>query len=105
VFHSLSIEHLKQIVEIQLTGLRKRLAERHIEIELTESAREFLVRSGYDANYGARPLKRAIQREVETPIARLILSGEVRDGQNIRIDINGTGGLKFSVEQSQLTTA
>ena len=73
VFHTLSEEHLKQIVEIQLNGLRKRLAERHIEIELTDRARGYLVRLGYDPTYGARPLKRAIQREIETPMARRIL--------------------------------
>jgi hypothetical protein len=67
VFHALSEEHLKQIVEIQLGYLRKRLAERHIQIELTDAAREYLVRIGYDPTYGARPLKRAIQKDVETP--------------------------------------
>ena len=86
VFHALSEEHLKQIVEIQLGYLRKRLAERHIQIELTDAAREYLVRIGYDPSYGARPLKRAIQKEVETPLARLILTGEVRDGQKVVVD-------------------
>jgi ATP-dependent Clp protease ATP-binding subunit ClpA len=86
VFHALSEEHLKQIVEIQLGYLRKRLAERHIQIELTEAAREYLVRIGYDPTYGARPLKRAIQKEVETPLARLILKGEIRDVQTVIAD-------------------
>ena len=86
VFHALSEEHLKQIVEIQLGYLRKRLAERHIQIELTDAARQYLVRIGYDPSYGARPLKRAIQKEVETPLARLILTGEVRDGQKVVVD-------------------
>jgi ATP-dependent Clp protease ATP-binding subunit ClpB len=81
VFHALSEDHLKQIVEIQLGYLRTRLAERHIQIDLTDAAREYLVRIGYDPTYGARPLKRAIQKDVETPLARLILTGEVRDGQ------------------------
>ena len=86
VFHALSEEHLKQIVEIQLGYLRKRLVERHIQIELTDAARQYLVRIGYDPSYGARPLKRAIQKEVETPLARLILTGEVRDGQKVVVD-------------------
>jgi ATP-dependent Clp protease ATP-binding subunit ClpB len=86
VFHALSEEHLKQIVEIQLGYLRKRLTERHIQLELTDAARQYLVRIGYDPTYGARPLKRAIQKEVETPLARLILSGEVRDGQTVIVD-------------------
>jgi ATP-dependent Clp protease ATP-binding subunit ClpB len=95
VFHSLSEEHLKQIVEIQLNGLRKRLADRHMEIELTDRARSHLVRSGYDPTYGARPLKRAIQREIETPLARKILAGEVRDGYSVRVDLDSSGTLIF----------
>jgi ATP-dependent Clp protease ATP-binding subunit ClpB len=95
VFHALSEEHLKQIVEIQLNGLRKRLAERHIEIELTDRARGHLVRVGYDPTYGARPLKRAIQREIETPMARKILGGEVRDGYRVKVDLDSSGNLKF----------
>ena len=95
VFHALSEEHLKQIVEIQLNGLRKRLAERHIEIELTDRARGHLVRVGYDPTYGARPLKRAIQREIETPMARKILGGEVRDGYRVKVDLDASGNLKF----------
>ena len=83
VFHALTEEHLKQIVEIQLGSLRKRLADRHIELELTDRARGHLVRSGYDPSYGARPLKRAIQREIETPLARRILGGEVRDAHHM----------------------
>ncbi len=95
VFHTLSEEHLKQIIEIQLNGLRKRLADRHIELELSDRARGYLVRTGYDPAYGARPLKRAIQREIETPMARLILGGEVRDGQRVLVDLDSTGKLKF----------
>ena len=95
VFHALSEEHLKQIVDIQLNGLRKRLADRHIELELTDRARGHLVRSGYDPAYGARPLKRAIQREIETPVARRILGGEVRDGHRILVDVDPAGHLSF----------
>jgi len=95
VFHSLSEEHLKQIVDIQLNGLRKRLADRHVELELTDRARGYLVRSGYDPAYGARPLKRAIQREIETPMARRILAGEVRDGQQVLVDLDSSGKLIF----------
>jgi len=95
VFHSLSEEHLKRIVEIQLERLRTRLAERHIRLQLSDAARLHLVRSGYDPNFGARPLKRAIQKQIETPLARLVLSGEVRDGQNIEVDLNERGELRF----------
>jgi ATP-dependent Clp protease ATP-binding subunit ClpB len=100
VFHALSEEHLKQIVEIQLAGLRRRLADRHIEIELTDRARTHLVRAGYDPVYGARPLKRAIQREIETPMARMILAGEVRDGQHLFVDLDASGNLRFDTERA-----
>jgi ATP-dependent Clp protease ATP-binding subunit ClpB len=96
VFHALSEEHLKQIVDIQLIHLRARLAERHIQVELTDAARSHLVRVGYNPTYGARPLKRAIQKEVETQLARLILTGEVRDGQSVVVDYDaGLGSLQF----------
>jgi ATP-dependent Clp protease ATP-binding subunit ClpB len=96
VFHSLTEEHLKQIVDIQLQHLHGRLAERHIRLELTDEARTHLVRTGYDPNYGARPLKRVIQREVETALGRLILQGQVRDGQTVLVDYDGVRGeLKF----------
>jgi ATP-dependent Clp protease ATP-binding subunit ClpB len=99
VFHSLAREHLKQIVEIQLEHLRDRLAERHITLELTERAREHIALSGYDASYGARPLKRAIQREIETPLGRLLLKGEVKDGQTVSVERDSaSAGLKFTVE-------
>src|SRR5262249_43951067 len=73
VFHALSEAHLKQIVEIQLDQVRRRLQDRHIEIELTDAAQTHLVRIGYDPSYGARPLKRALQREMQTPLGRRIL--------------------------------
>jgi ATP-dependent Clp protease ATP-binding subunit ClpB len=99
VFHSLSEEHLKQIVEIQLGTLRARLEERHITLELTDAAKTRLVRTGYDPSYGARPLKRAIQREIETPLAKRIVGGEIRERQTILVDADGSGsGLVFRAE-------
>ena len=96
VFHALTEEQLKLIVDIQLRGLKARLAERHINLELSDAARTRLVREGYDPNYGARPIKRAIQREVETPLAKRILSGEVRENQTVWIDADPEGsGLTF----------
>mgnify|MGYP000944375186 CR=1 FL=1 len=83
VFHSLKTEHLKRIVEIQLEQLRQRLAERHISLDLSDEAREHLVRVGYEPDFGARPLKRAIQREIETPLAKAILEGRIRDGMQV----------------------
>ncbi len=102
VFHALGEEHLAKIVEIQLIGLRGRLAERHIELELSDSALRRLVRNSYDPHYGARPLKRAIQREIETPLAKRLIGGEIRDGQLVRVDAEGQeGGLTFQVSARQ----
>ena len=86
VFHALSEEHLMQIVDIQIERVRARLADRHIKIELTPEARRHLVRIGYDPAYGARPLKRAIQKNLETQLGRLLLEGKVRDGQSVLVD-------------------
>ncbi len=86
VFRALSEEQLGQIVEIQLNQLRQRLAERHIVIELTERARRHLVATGYDPVYGARPLKRTIQRELGNPLARQIIAGELHDGERVVAD-------------------
>ena len=88
VFHALSKEQLKKIVEILLGRLRERLADRHVTLELTDAARDYLVRVGYDPAYGARPLKRVIQHEVETALARMLLKGDVRDGQNGAVSIS-----------------
>jgi ATP-dependent Clp protease ATP-binding subunit ClpB len=101
VFHALSLEHLKEIVGIQLGRLRQRLAERHITLELTDAAKEHLVRTGHDPAYGARPLKRAIQREVETPLGRMLLKGEARDGQLVVVDYKG-GELTFTPQEQPL---
>jgi ATP-dependent Clp protease ATP-binding subunit ClpB len=101
VFHALSEEHLKQIVDIQLQRLRERLAERHIDLELTDAARTHIVRVGYDPAFGARPLKRVIQKELETALGRLILQGKVHDGQKVRVDYDGARGeLTFTSEGS-----
>ena len=86
VFHALDEDHLKDIVLIQLKRLLDRLAERKIHLELTAAAKTHIVRVGYDPAYGARPLKRAIQKEVENPLGRLILEGKVKDGQTIVAD-------------------
>ncbi len=94
VFHSLSREHLAQIVGIQLKRLGALLAERGFRIEVSEAAREYLAEKGYDPDFGARPLKRTIQRELQDPLALQVLSGEFRDGDVIRVD-RGPDGLEF----------
>ncbi len=106
VFHSLSEDQLKKIIDIQLAGLKARLEERHIKLELSDAARTKLVRSGYDPAYGARPLKRAIQREIETPLAKQILGGTVRDGQTVWIDDDPAGsGLRFQTAAPEVAEA
>jgi ATP-dependent Clp protease ATP-binding subunit ClpB len=106
VFHALSEEHLKEIVDIQLASLRSRLEERHITLKLSDEARTHLVRTGYDPNYGARPLKRAIQREIETPLAKRIVSGGIHDGQTVWIDANPAGpDLVFRTEAPKAAEA
>jgi len=98
VFHSLSMEDLKRIVEIQLKQVAKRLEDRHITIELTEKAKEFLVNEGYDPKYGARPLKRTIQRRVLDPLALDVLNGRIRDGDHVVVDVE-KGKLVFLTEE------
>jgi len=85
-FHRLTEPELKKIVDIQLAGLRARLAERRIELKLTDAAKNRLVKIGYDPAFGARPLKRAIQKEVETPLARKLVEGKIKDGQKVIVD-------------------
>ena len=88
VFHPLLQEHMSGIIKIQLERLKKRLHERNISLCLTEKAIEFLAEVGYDPVYGARPLKRAIQKELETELARAILSGEIQEGQEVTANVS-----------------
>ena len=85
-FKSLEREQLAQIVRLQVDGLRKRLSERGISLELTDAAAEVVIEKGYDPVYGARPLKRTIQRELENPLALMVLSGSIADGDTARAD-------------------
>jgi ATP-dependent Clp protease ATP-binding subunit ClpB len=103
-FHRLTQDELKKIVDIQLETLRVRLSERHIDLQLTDAARAHLVTVGYDPAYGARPLKRAIQKEVETPLARMLVAGEVRDGKKVLLDFR-KNELVFEVESPKAVRA
>ncbi|HEU0335802.1 MAG TPA: ATP-dependent Clp protease ATP-binding subunit ClpC, partial [Gaiellaceae bacterium] len=94
VFRPLSREQLGDIVELQLARLRERLAERRIELELTEAAKELVAEEGWDPAYGARPLKRALQRLVENPLALRLLEGEFGEGDTVRVDAR-EGELRF----------
>jgi len=103
VFHPLGEEQLTHIVDLRLKDLEKLLADRKITLEMTPEARTLLFRSGYDRAYGARPLKRAIQRLLQDPLAMRILGGEVRHGDHVRVDAEG-GKLRFSTAV-EMTTA
>ncbi|MDG1400624.1 MAG: AAA family ATPase, partial [Candidatus Binatia bacterium] len=103
VFHGLSEEHLGEIVEILLGRLRNRLADREITLQLTEAARRHLTEVGYDPVYGARPLKRVLQRELETQLGRRILAAEVTDGSAVVVDYRD-GELVFGVEAAERAT-
>ncbi len=104
VFHALTREQMGEIVEIQLRRLRQRLAEQRIELELSDAARDFLVERGYEPTYGARPLKRAITRHLETPLARAILGGEVPEGSRVVVEVAGDR-LTFRTEARQEAAA
>jgi ATP-dependent Clp protease ATP-binding subunit ClpB len=93
-FHPLGRDHIRAIIDIQLSRLMKRLEERKIHVELTDAARDLLIEEGYDPVYGARPLKRTIQRRVLDPLALRVLEGDVREGDVVRIDAAG-GELRF----------
>jgi ATP-dependent Clp protease ATP-binding subunit ClpB len=89
LFKPLTLKEIERIVDLQIDDVRRRLADQRIELELTEAARVLLAREGYDPVYGARPLRRFIQHEVETRIARALLSGDIVDGATISLDADG----------------
>jgi ATP-dependent Clp protease ATP-binding subunit ClpB len=87
LFKPLTQDEIEQIVELMMDELRGRLGERRITLELTEDARRFIARQGYDPVYGARPLRRFISREVETRVGRALIAGEVADGAVVRLTV------------------
>jgi len=89
IFHNLTTEQIGEIVGIQIKRLQARLAERKIELLLSDDAVKLIVNEGYDPVYGARPLKRAIQRYIENPLSMEILKGVIKDGSNVKADIKG----------------
>jgi len=95
VFHALSREEMRHIIDIQLRGLVKRLEDRKIHVELSDRAKDLIIEEGYDPTYGARPLKRTIQRRVLDPLAMRVLQGDFREGDTVKIDATA-GELSFS---------
>ncbi|NLC56436.1 MAG: ATP-dependent chaperone ClpB [Armatimonadetes bacterium] len=106
VFHSLSAEQIKAIVEIQLRRLKERLAERKLNLEVTDAAKQVIASEGFDPTYGARPLKRVIQRRIENELAMRLLQGEFGEGATVRVDAAPSGELLFTpVVEAEPVTA
>jgi ATP-dependent Clp protease ATP-binding subunit ClpB len=99
IFHRLSQEDLREIADIQLNHMRQLLAKRGISVALTEAASDMLVAEGYDPVYGARPLKRVLQRQVMDPLALKLIQGDIRDGDHVVVDVEN-GELRFSVVET-----
>ncbi|MFH1865167.1 MAG: AAA family ATPase, partial [Candidatus Eisenbacteria bacterium] len=98
IFRSLSLDEIKEIVDIQVRHLRDLLRGRKMDVELTDAARDTIAREGFDPVYGARPLKRALQREVQNPLAVRILEGEFKEGDTVLVDAKN-GKVAFSVKR------
>ena len=99
IFHGLNKELLKQIVDIQINRMRKYLKDRHVDLELSDRTKAHLAEIGYDPLYGARPLKRTIQREILNPLASKILEGSFKTGDIITVDIDD-GNVVFSKKKT-----
>ena len=99
VFDPLGRDEIRQIVDIQLRGLQRRLAERKLTVTLTDAARDYLADEGYEPAFGARPLKRLIQRQIQDPLAMKLLAGEIHDGDTVQIDA-ADGSLVFRAGSS-----
>lgn len=97
LFHRLGQSHMAPIVDIQVERVARLLKDRKIKLELTDGARSWLGRVGYDPVYGARPLKRAVQKYLQDPLAEALLKGEILDGSTVKID-EGDGGLVIGVK-------
>ncbi|MCY7276254.1 MAG: AAA family ATPase, partial [Phormidesmis sp. CAN_BIN44] len=104
IFHSLNRAELREIVKLQVQRLEKRLSDRKMSLKLSDSALDFLVEVGFDPVFGARPLKRAIQRELETQIAKAILRSEFNEGDTIFVDVGETERLEFRRLPSEVLT-
>ncbi|QQE13653.1 ATP-dependent chaperone ClpB [Planctomycetota bacterium] len=98
MFKPLTLSEIENIVDLLISDIRTRLAERHITLELTETAKKYVAEQGFDPVYGARPLKRYLQHEVETKLGRALIAGDVTDGHKIIIDANEDEGLKLKTE-------
>jgi len=106
IFRNLAVEDLEKIVDLQLRRVHRALAERRLELVVTDAAKRYLAEAGFDPVYGARPLKRLIQRQVENPIALGVLRGDYEEGQAIEVDRGRGGALEFrALERGEAVAA
>lgn len=95
IFNPLAQEDIKRIVDLELEPLYKKISERGIHLEVTAKAKEYLTRKGLDIDFGARPLKRAIQKYIQDPLSLKLLSGAIKEGDKVFVDSDGNGSLVF----------
>jgi ATP-dependent Clp protease ATP-binding subunit ClpC len=105
IFEPLSIDQMTQIVDLQMKEVQQRLSEHGLKVELTDAARTWLATTGYDAAFGARPLRRALQKNVESPLSVSLLSGEFAQGDTVVVDINDKKEVVFRKESEGKETA
>jgi ATP-dependent Clp protease ATP-binding subunit ClpB len=103
IFHALELPHIKRIIDVQLQRLMKMLAERGLQIEISEPAREHLAREGYDPAFGARPLKRVLQKQIIDPLAIRLLEGKFRPGDTVFVNMTGAGKLDLALEPEPMS--
>jgi ATP-dependent Clp protease ATP-binding subunit ClpB len=103
VFHALELQHIKKIIEIQIKGLAAMIGERGLTLEISEGAKEHLARAGYDPAFGARPLKRTLQKEIVDPLAIRLLEGKFKPGDTVFVNMTSDGKLDLSLEPEPMT--
>ena len=95
IFHRLGMEQIKQIVDIQIGKLEDILEGRKIKLDISDKAKELIAKEGFDPAYGARPLKRVIQNEIQNTLAMKILNGDIKEGDRVKVDVTGPEGRKL----------
>jgi ATP-dependent Clp protease ATP-binding subunit ClpB len=103
IFHALELKHIKRIIDIQLKRLAKIVADRGITIDISEAAKEHLAREGYDPAFGARPLKRVLQKEIIDPLAIRLLEGKFKPGDTVFVNMASNGKLELSLEPEPMS--
>jgi len=103
VFHHLTVEDLKQVIDIELQKVRERLGERNLRLELTDEAKKFLIKKGSDTDFGARPLRRALENYIEDPVSEELLKGEFVGKDTIQVDCTEVAGKKQLVFKGLVT--